>query len=226
MWTASKLSRNCAAHHALSDLNPRPTRDAAAKKGQHFHRALEEWRDTGAVPFMADDDIAAWLGTMVDKGWDWPDGCELEVAWGLDPWGCFQPVRETDPHVYVSITGDDLMTAGRCDGIWPSGDMLVVVDWKTGRFDAPHISGNLQVNAAGMALCQRHKKAGYIPCLYYARDGRWQPGEEVMAGSEKWNAMLDEIKRAAALDDQPHPGDWCNACWERKSCGASRQVTP
>lgn len=162
-WTASKLSRFCAHHHVLSDLNPRPTRDKAAAKGTAFHAALEEWRRTGVVPAMADDDVAGWVQIMVDNGWAWPDGCETEVAWGLNAWGMFSPVKETSPHVYEAIDGEPLITAGRADACWMTGDVLTVVDWKTGRSDAPPARSNLQVNAAGIALAQKWKARAFVP---------------------------------------------------------------
>lgn len=223
MWTGSKLSRHCAHSHILADLHARPTRDAAARKGRVFHAALEEWQKTGVVPSMADVDIGAWLATMVDHGWTWPDGVELEKPWGLDCWGCFLAVEETAPnsHEYRALDGDTLLTAGRSDAVWPHGDLIVSADWKTGRTMAPPARINLQVNAAGIAHCQRWKKAGYIPIIYYARSGIWDPGDEVLRGSPEWDRMLSDIQSAAALDDKPHPGEHCNSCWERKNCEAA-----
>jgi hypothetical protein len=223
VWTASKLSRFCAHHHLLSDLNPRPTRDKAAAKGTAFHAAIKDWMDFGAIPAMSDPDVMEWLRTMVDKGWSWPDGAELEKCWGLSTWGTFAAVEETAPgsHEYKSLDGEDLLTAGRSDATWPHGDLIVSCDWKTGRTMAPPARINLQVNAAGIAHCQRWKKAGYIPIVYYARSGIWDPGDEVLQGSDEWIAMLAEIEAAAALDDKPHPGPHCSDCWERKNCEAA-----
>lgn len=224
MWTGSKLDRHCGHRHQLSDLSPHPSRDKAAQKGKWFHAALEEWRNTGRVPFMADDDVATWLRTMVDSGWQFPEQSELEVCWGLDTWGKFCAVEETAPgsHEYRALDGSDLLTAGRADVDWifDHTGYLVVADWKTGRFPPEHPSTNLQVNAAGIALAQKWKAPGYIPALYLARSGIWQMGEEVEAGSEAWAAMLDEVKAAARLDDKPNPGPHCYGCWSRKECVA------
>lgn len=221
MWTASKLSRFCAHHHLLSDLNPRPTRDKAAAKGTVFHSAIEEWHANGRVPLMVDADVSAWLETMVSHGWAWPDGVELEVKWGLSKWGTFVPVEEKEPHVYTALDGEVLLTAGRADACWMAGDVLVVIDWKTGRTQAPLAYENLQVNAAGIALAQRWKAHAYIPGIYYAREGRWDMGSEVDVGGDTWNALITEVGAAAALDDKPHPGRHCDACWERKNCEAA-----
>lgn len=223
MWTASKLSRHCAHHHQLSELNPRPTRDAAAKKGTSFHEALGIWKDTGLVPEMADREVNEWIATMVDNNWSWPDGVEIEVAWGLDRWGMFSAVEEkpAGSHVYVPLNGlDDLLTAGRADACWMAGDVLVVIDWKTGRTQAPLARENLQVNAAGLALAQRFKARAYQPGIFYAREGRWDCGAEVEYGTDDWYAAKLAIETAAGLDDQPHPGDHCANCWERKACSA------
>ena len=218
MWTASKLSRGCAHHHVLSEMNPRPTRDKAAAKGTAFHSALEEWLKTGVVPAMADADVAGWLALMVENGWAWPDGVELEVKWGLSMWGTFVPVEEKTPHVYTPLDGgEDLLTAGRIDAAWMHGDVLVAIDWKTGRTTAPPARINLQVNAAGIALAQRWNARAYQPGIYYARETRWDMGDEVELPGE-CHGILTDIEAAAALDDRPHPGDHCGACWERKNC--------
>lgn len=224
MWTGSRLSRFCAHSHLLADLNPRPTRDAAAKKGTIFHAALDEWRSTGIVPAMADPDVAKWLAIMVENNWAWPDGCELEKAWGLSHWGTFVAVEETAPgsHEYRSLDGEELMTAGRSDAVWMSpGEIIVSNDWKTGRTMAEPARINLQVNAAGIAHCQRWKAAAYVPSIYYARSGVWDVGEVVWRGSPQWDAALADIEGAAALDDKPHPGDHCGNCWERKNCAVA-----
>ena len=218
LWTASRLDRDCAHRNVLSELTPKKSRDAAAKKGTIFHAALKEWRDTGVVPTLADDEIAAWLAIMVDHRWDWPDGCELEVAWGLSAWGTFVAVEETEPHVYRALDGEDLLTAGRADACWVADGVLVSCDWKTGRTMAAHATENLQINAAGIALAQKWKARAYVPTLYYARAGIWQPGEEIETASAGWGRILDEIKVSAKLDDQPRPGPHCSNCWERKAC--------
>lgn len=227
MWTGSKLSRFCAHHHVLSDLNPRPTRDAAAARGKVFHAALQDWYDFGAIPALDDREVSGWLQTMVDNGWGWPDGCELEVLWGLGHWGQFVPVKETAPHVYASIDGEDLVTAGRADCCWVTDGLLVSIDWKTGRTQAPPASTNLQVNAAGLALAQKWKCDRYQPGIYYAREGRWDMGDEVNTEHARHvsaghaGAAFAEIRAAAELDDKPHPGEHCNSCWERKNCEAA-----
>lgn len=220
MWTGSKLSRFCAHAHVLADLNPRPTRDKAAAKGKAFDAALVEWHRTGRVPVMADNDVTAWLLTMVENGWSWPDGVEIQPAWGLSHWGTFVAVEEKPEgsHIYVALDGEPLITAGRADACWMAGDSLVVIDWKSGRTQVPLALNNLQVNAAGIALSQKWKARSYIPGIYYAREGRWDMGVEIEPETPEWDSLLSEIETAAALDDQPHPGDHCAACWERKSC--------
>lgn len=220
MWTASALSRNCAHHRVLSDLHPNTRRDAAAKKGTAFHAALKEWRDSGVVPTMADE-VGEWLATMVAHGWAWPNGCELEVAWGLSTWGTFSPVEETAPHAYRALDGEELITAGRADACWMADGVLVSCDWKTGRTQAPFSTVNLQVNAAGLALAQKWKARAYLPLIYYAREARWDSGLDVEQGTPAWERAWQDVKAAAALDDKPHPGPHCGDCWERKHCEAA-----
>ncbi len=224
-WTASKLSRHCAHHHVLSELTPKPSRDKAAAKGTLFHIALASWHRSGVIPPHDDRDLGEWLQTMVDNGWAWPDGCELEVAWGLDKWGKFCAVREDPPdsHVYVPLDGmSDLLTAGRADACWMTGDVLVSCDWKTGRTLAPAARINLQVNAAGIALAQKWKARAYVPAIYYAREGRWDIGDEVdMERRFEPGQPWEWIATASGLDDKPHPGEHCGTCWERKNCEAA-----
>lgn len=222
MWSASKLSRFCAHHNLLADLNPRPTRDKAAAKGTAFHGALEEWRRSGIAPVMADADVASWLDLMIENGWSWPDGVELERAWGLSTFGTFAAVEEkpAGSHVYVALDGEGLLTAGRADACWMVGDVLVICDWKTGRTQAAPARDNLQVNAAGYALAQCWKARAYQPVIYYARGALWDVGGEVELDGEGRDIFENIIVPAAKLDDQPHPGDHCNGCWERKNCSA------
>jgi hypothetical protein len=170
------------------------------------------------IPFVGDPQVDQMIGLMIDHGWAWPDGVELEVAWGLDRFGKFSAVKETAPHVYEAANGlDDLLTAGRADACWLAGDVLVSCDWKTGRTQAPPARINLQVNAAGIALAQKWKARAYQPVIYYARDGRWDVGDEVELPGEA-HGILTDIQAAAALDDQPHPGPHCSSCFERRNC--------
>ena len=221
LWSASKLDRFCCHRHTLSELTPKPSRDKAAAKGKAFDAALIDWHKTGIVPAMADPDVSEWLRIMVEHGWAWPDGCELQVAWGLDTFGAFCAVEEkpADSHIYVPLDGmSDLLTAGRADVLWMSGDVLISPDWKSGRTAVPPARVNLQVNAAGIANAQRWKARAYQPAIYYAREGRWDVGEEVELGSDEHGEMLAQIEAAAKLDDKPHPGDHCASCWSRKDC--------
>ena len=223
-WTASKLSRWCAHHHLLADINPRPTRDKAAAKGKKFDAALEHWHSTGAVLHTDDDDVNEWLRCMLWHNWAWPDGIELQRAWGLSTFGTHVAVEEKPEgsHIYVPLDGEDMLTAGRADAIWPGGEELIVsCDWKSGKTMVAPARANLQVNAAGMAACDRWKARGFVPTIYYARSGVWDVGDPVEKDSPEWRAMLEVIREAALLDDQPHPGDHCNGCWERKNCSAA-----
>jgi hypothetical protein len=194
----------------------------SADRGTIFHKAVEDWSRTGTLVPPDDPEIAGWCDLLVAQ-WKPPKGFVAEEAWGLDPTGQYCEVEEPEPHKYVRPDGGPLLTAGRCDGWWyDDKGALWLVDWKTGAWPVEAPETNLQVNAAGMALCLMNFSKGYVPAIYYARDGVFEWGTYTAVGSPEWRQRLGEVIVAATLDDQPHPGNHCATCFSRRSCPSAQ----
>lgn len=222
-YTASALHPFCGYAVTLKKARPRTANlDAAADKGTRFHALVEEWcRDPSRVPFADDREIQEWLDKLREK-WHPPVGCRTEVAWGLSPDGEHLHVEERpkDSHIYLSMAGKPLLTAGRADACWPDYESITLwaVDWKTGTWPVPAARENLQANAAARALAKRFGARQYVPGIYYARDGVFDWGDPITVGSVEDDAVFARIKASAELDETPRPGDHCFACWEKRAC--------
>lgn len=224
MVTASALLRDCGHPRVLRAAPPadararaaRAKRDAAAGRGTVFHRAIEQWVTTGTPGTVDDPEIQGWIDILAAQ-WAPPLGTRLEVPWGLGTDGGHVHVDEPEPHVYVARGGQELITAGRADACWLSYGWLYVVDWKTGRWPVAPAESNLQVNAAGLALAREVSANGYVPGIYYARDGVFEWGRPVSIHPHLPDIWA-EIQVASVLDDSPRPGPHCASCWERRAC--------
>jgi len=234
--SASALRRNCGYPRALNrERKPTADQQAAMDRGTVFHQAIETWARTRELPVVPDLEMQGWLDLLA-ADWHPPLDGEYEVAWGLraelsdgvPP--AYVEVDEPEPHVYVprrfvvpagqtaqQAMGAALLTAGRADVAWWSGDGLVVADWKTGRYPATPAPQNLQVNAAGIALALKRGASSYVPMIYYARDGYWDHGPRVVFGTPAFERIWGEIRSAALLDERPRPGEWCADCWDRRT---------
>lgn len=222
MITASALRAHCAYPAVLKrDKRPTPDQQAAMDRGTAFHMAVEQWLKTGEIPVVADMECQGWIDLLAAEWNPPPRGAMTEIAWGLRPDGKYADVLEPEPHVYVARDGGELLTAGRADVAWLHGGVLTVVDLKTGRWPVAPAGENLQVNAAGIALAQVSFTRGYVPAIYYARDGAWDMGERVELDSPEWAQMFEAVRAAALLPPEPRPGEHCAGCWERKRCPAS-----
>jgi hypothetical protein len=237
MRSASRLLRYCAYPEVLSTIPPRTAPErlreankrAAADRGKIFHTGVETWAATGTIPVVEDLEIQGWLDLLASQ-WKPPVGLITEMAWGLSHDGEHLEVTEPEPHVYVASNGSSLLTAGRLDAGWTQGisvptngpHIAFCGDWKSGRFPVTPAYRNLQANAGGIALAKKLGAAGYVPGIYYCRDGYWDWGEPVMLGSPEHRNIFAEIKAAALLDSgTPVPGEHCATCWERKKCAHS-----
>ncbi len=231
MRSASALKLFCSYPAILDKLPPRDAaerkrlenRDESARRGGIFHAAVDAWvqAGSGAPACEEDEEIRGWLELLAFQ-WT-PHGfpVETELAWGLDHEGNYAAVTEPEPHVYAPIDPTaKLLTAGRADACWPEGDLIRVPDWKSGRTSVTPAATNLQANASGMAPASRARTGGYIPGIYYARDGVFDWGDPVMLGSPEHRAMFEMVKTAALLDDEPHVGEHCGSCWSKKRCNA------
>lgn len=219
MISASSLVRHCRYEKVLkSGREVPPDQQAKIDAGTRFHAAVEAWIRDGALPELENDpEVQGWLDLLA-SGWIPPVNTECEIAWGLDLAGAYVDVDEPEPHVYVARDGRELLTAGRADVAFDWRGVLYVVDWKTGKWAVTPAASNLQVHAAGIALAQRAGATSYRPAIYYVRDGHFDGGDEVPLNSPAHVAMLAEVREAAFLDDEPHPGDWCGRCWVKRQC--------
>jgi hypothetical protein len=228
--TASALKRNCAYPGVLSKIAPttakerdaRARRDAAGGLGTMFHAAIEAWAQAGwdAIE-VVDPEVRGWLELLAASGWAPTPGMMFEVAAGLTWDGAGVLCDEPQPHVYVARDGSQLATAGRADvasSVIEDGWHLVVIDdWKTGKWPVDPPARNLQVTALALALCQIAGADGFRRRIYYVRDGYLDADQApVLVGSAEYRQALTEVWEAAALDDKPHPGEHCDGCWEKR----------
>jgi hypothetical protein len=119
----------------------------------------------------------------------------------------------------VALLDDlDTVTEGTPDVVMRSNDLVVVIDWKTGRPEnVPEPDDNLQLIAYGLAVCD----GGPFRCVLVFLDGdkadaRWS---RVFEPSEH-PALLARVKSAANREPAAHPGEWCGSCWQRRYCDA------
>ena len=222
--SASSLVRHCGYARRLKREKPRtPEMEEAARRGTVFHAAVEVdpvALSRGSVPQVDDAEMQGWLDLLAVSDQFRPNAStEVEVLWGLGFDGQYVEAVETAPHVYEAAPGQPaLLTAGRADIAWERNGCVYLGDWKTGKWPATPAVDNLQVNAAGMALMARTRSLSYVPMIYYARDGYWDLGREVVVGSPDWYRIFGEVKSAALLDETPRPGPHCTGCWERRAC--------
>lgn len=216
--SASALVRNCGYARKLDRERPKSANaQVACDRGTVFHRAVEGWLLTGELPVVADLEIQGWLDLLASQ-WEPPVNAETEIAWGLSPAGGYVVVAEPAPHVYEGVGGAALLTAGRADLAFERRGVLVVVDWKSGKWPTTPAVDNLQVNAAGIALAGRTGATSYQPGIYYARDGFFDLADEVPLGSPAHERIFAEVRTAALLDETPRPGSHCTACWSKRAC--------
>lgn len=217
--SASALVRHCGHARLLDRERPKSANaQVACDRGTLFHKAVETWIKTRALPVVEDLEIQGWLDLLASQ-WQPPVDAETEVAWGLTLLGDYVPVVEREPHVYVArdASAPPLLTAGRADVSWRF-EHVTVGDWKTGKYPATPAVDNLQVNAAGIALARRAGAGSYQSRIYYARDGFWDDAPEVVFGTRAYDRIFAEIRTAALLDETPRPGAHCGACWSKRAC--------
>src|SRR5262252_1655424 len=186
MISASALKPNCAYPNVLKKLKqPTPEQQGAIDRGTHFHAAVELWLKGGRLPEVNDAEVQGWIDLLASVWRPLPENAHTEIAWGLSPDGDHVMVAEPRPHCYEAMNGAELLTAGRADVCWITGTVslgriLTVIDFKTGKWPVPVADENLQVNAAGIALMQRFGCDGYLPGIYYARDGHFDWGDSIV----------------------------------------------
>ncbi len=230
MITASALKRNCGYPRALSKLAPttakerdaRARRDAAADKGTLFHQAIELWAQGWDLPQVDDGEVQGWLDLLATT-WRPLPGMVFELAMGLRPDGTGVVCDEPQPHVYVARDGSELLTAGRADVVRGlmvplfNHHLVIVRDWKTGKWSVDPPERNLQTTALAIAAASIAGADGFMREIYYTRDGHCDADEApVLVGTQEYAALLEEVRAAALLDDSPRPGPHCEGCWESR----------
>lgn len=226
--SASALVRHCGLQRKLNRERPRaPATRVAMDLGSFFHRLVEGRSIDDAraeFPTLGDFEVrqAVEWANYLDVTWPRPPGLEHEVALGLTDGGLYVPVEEPMPHVYApraDLLGKvKLLTAGRADLVWPSADVCHVADLKTGRHHVGEPGRRLQNLALGFAAADRGHFDKMRLGVYYARDGVWEWSDVITRVSAEGEALLNEVREAALLDESPRPGVWCAGCWERRTC--------
>lgn len=217
--TCSSLTRYCRYEKVLKSRKPRSeSADEAAALGTQFHGLVEAW----LLNRTADADISPvaleWFAAL-QATWTPPDRVQSEVALGMSPMGHYVEVEENPPgsHVYVALTGERLLTAGRADLLWRDGETLYVADLKTGRTHLGDPGSLPQLMALGLAAADKHGCSRLLLGIYYARDAAWEWSEPIELAWDR-QALFDEVARMATMGDEPRPGPWCASCWERRGC--------
>lgn len=226
--SASGLARNC--RHwkdVLEKLREKPaTVQAAADEGTRFGKLVEGWL-TGKPPAEPEekDDPWHWYENM-RASWTPPVGVTCEVPLGLNHRGEFVDVMEPAPHHYVAFSGEPIITAGRADLAWsrevsPGGLVLACVgDLKRSAWRYGYPGQHPQLMALGLAYAAKVRARWLFLGLYDARDVAWE-WSDVIDLRVEGPTMLQEIREMAAMDSEPHPGEWCGDCWEQRSCKAA-----
>lgn len=236
MISASSLLRDCGYPRELSRIFPpsQALKDGAAK-GTLFHDAVKRWAADRVLPETENEEVNGWLGVLAQSWWP-TAGAYWEYALGLTVGGRHASVRETEAHVYVPLEDDVLLTAGRFDVFWletyeqvpsiyvgpaedpalPEGTPVVVVrDWKTGRWPVTPAGSNLQLAAGGFAAASLLEAKAMRLEVYYVRDG-YCDSALIPLDSPEAAQLWRDLNEAARLDDEPRPGPHCGPCWERR----------
>lgn len=221
MWSASSIPRYCGYANVLKkDKPPSEGMIEGGRLGKKFHGFMEQWTKSGQIPPWPDDpDEADYWFVNALSAMSIPSGALAEVAMGLDEQGGYVPVNEPEPHVYAPLDGvSALMTAGRADVVWKSGDTAWVGDYKTGTSAQDPPGRHLQLLALGFAamgmLSARAMRLG----IYFARDARWEWSHRMTRSNGSTGQLFMDLRSKCNMDDKPRPGDWCGSCWERKRC--------
>lgn len=201
-------------------------------RGTAFHAGIERWIRLGEMAQLDDLEVQGWLDAFLADPFNQDSiltspMVKLEVAWGLGEDGQHLMVEEPEPHIYRSMGGLPLVTAGRADIAWKERFRKVLRsgDYKSGKWAVEPPATNLQANAAGIALARRLGCDAYVPGIWYSRDGYWDWGDEIDVQSEAADEMFEEIRASAALPAAPVPGDHCATCWNArlKTCEAAQR---
>lgn len=221
--SASRLERvlACPASHVLPQkpLPPSPY----AKDGTQRHEALRL-----AVEGESVRQHAAWAQSVLEAAGDWllSPGVEAEVAllWDME-WGAAEVLGRNIGRNY----GDAMSRGyvGSADYLRAAGDVVEVVDLKTGRGEVTEPHRNPQLLLLALAAARHHRAQFARVGLLLAPEGsepRMVWGDEVTSdGLAAFAARLDELPKrvaSAATDVEAHlsEGLWCRYCPARAAC--------
>lgn len=217
--STSALKR-CGHARVLEKAKPK-SRNAivAAGKGTSFGAVMEEFVNTGRVKDAGSDEINGWVDNVLAR-WRPRPGAVTEVPLGLGVGPVYVPAKEDPPgsHIYVpEDPGQVLLTAGRPDVVHP-GELLEVIDWKSGIYEPEDPNTNLQLWGLGLAAGLRWGAKAVRVAICMVQDVRFEWSDVVAVGSPEWLERYRDVHAAATVGDKPMPGANCSNCWQRKNC--------
>lgn len=241
MRSCSALTRHCAYQTTLNKRRPKsPYAEQTAAEGSRFGALVQAWVEgrPEPEPEALDEQYEAFLD--LKRQWTPPPGAACEVALGLGKDGSYVPVVEIKPHYYAPADDghphgplpyllpaagprDILATAGRNDVAWINGDVAVVLDMKRSAFKYTDPETVPQLMALGCMWALANGLEFFQTGLYGLRDGTFQWAREIQRVSD---ALPEVLEMAALPENEPRPGEHCQACYERRDCKPGRDLYP
>ncbi len=101
------------------------------------------------------------------------------------------------------------------------GDIVVVVDWKTGRREnVPPVDENLQLLAYGLAAGLASDAKGFRCIIAFLDGDRVDADESRIYHQADWWPLLERVKAAASRPAVATPGAHCGGCYQRAHCSS------
>jgi len=232
--TSLERAYECPASHVL----PRVIEPAeiAAELGTNVHAFIVRSREAGRDAALAEIPVTAPHRMFCEQlPLDaLPEGGELEVAFAYDPQTARARVlgrnidREYERHGLLPHE-----VPGTADIVGVVGDTVVVLDWKTGRFDLGPAIRSWQLRALALFAARVYRKTRARVGYWYLREDGTIHEEaaeldivdlEVMAGTIL--ATVNGIQRLAASEGVPDTkiGGWCRFCPSIRYCPGHTQL--
>lgn len=216
-WTsasAAEADLKCPGRHLLCQQVPEPEPSEDASSGRRIHAILADSQDTVLLLSLTPDERETF------------DRCrEIEKAvalqfFGDDP-GNMRVFREERRWVKFQRDGRECQHSGQADVVFRAGKRALVVDYKTGRDEAPASPRNLQlrdlacfwhnhlmVEETGTVVIQPWVTSRPDVCLYTK--------EDIARATEE---MFDRVARSNNPDSPRVPGEvQCQFCRAKTNC--------